>query len=233
MSEACERTFGVDEDSRTKAGSAPGPAFVMPGTVPDGVALWLVRHGETEWSRDGRHTGRTDIALTEYGERQARALAPLFAGLRPALVLCSPRERARRTAELAGLRVDDVVDDLAEWDYGDYEGVTTEQIRQDVPGWTIFTHGAPGGETASEVAARADRTLARAAQVLPEGPVVLVAHGHISRVLGARWIGLPATGGQHLLLDEAAPCILGAEHGVPVLDRWNRPNPATSEETND
>jgi len=219
----------VIESTNAKAGSAE-PAFVMPEVVPDGAELWLVRHGETEWSRDGRHTGRTDIALTAHGERQAEALAPLLAGLDPVLVLCSPRKRARRTAELAGLRIDEIDGDLAEWDYGDYEGLTTEQIRQDVPGWTIFTHGAAGGESAAHIAARADRVLARAADVLARGPVVLVAHGHISRVLGARWIGLPVAGGQHLRLDEAAPCILGAEHRVPVLDRWNRPNPATSEE---
>jgi broad specificity phosphatase PhoE len=223
----------VTGSRQTEAGAdaePSAPAFVMPGAVPDGAALWLLRHGETEWSREGRHTGRTDIALTEQGEQQAAALAPLLARLSPVLVLCSPRQRALRTAELAGLRVDEVVDDLAEWDYGDYEGMTTPEIQRTVPGWTVFTHGAPGGETAAEVAARADRVLARAAAALPDGPVVLVAHGHICRVLGARWIGLSATGGQHLSLAEAAPCILGAEHRFPVLDRWNRPNPAEEDQ---
>jgi len=133
-------------------------------------------------------------------------------------------------AELAGLHVDDVVDDLAEWDYGDYEGRTSENIRNEIPGWTIFTHGVPGGETADQVGARADRVLCRAAAALVGGPVILVAHGHISRVLGARWIGLPVEAAASLLLNSAAPCLLGAQYQVPVIDQWNRPNPATSEE---
>lgn len=214
----------------TKAGSDEGPAFVMPDRVEDGAQLWLIRHGQTEWSRDGKHTGRTDIPLTSKGEREARALAPELARLNPALVLSSPRERARRTAQLAGLRIDAIDDDLAEWDYGDYEGRTSDEIHETNPGWTIFTGGAPNGEQAADVRVRADRVLSRAAAALPRGPVVLVAHGHISRVLGARWIGLPVSGGAHLLLSEAAPCVLGAEKGVPVINVWNRPNPASSEE---
>jgi broad specificity phosphatase PhoE len=214
-----------------KAGSDVGPAFVMPTTVEDGAALWLIRHGQTEWSRDGRHTGRTDVLLTERGAAEARALAPLMRTLQPTLVLCSPRTRAQRTAELAGLRVDAIDDDLAEWDYGDFEGLTSAEIHQSVPGWTIFTHGAPGGEQAADVRKRADRVLARAAEAVPRGPVVLVAHGHISRVLGARWIGLPVPAGANFLLSEAAPCVLGAEKGVPVINHWNQPNPATSEES--
>lgn len=211
----------------TKAGSDEGPAFVMPDCVEDGAQLWLIRHGQTEWSRDGKHTGRTDIPLTGKGEREACALAPWLADLNPALVLSSPLERARRTAELAGLTVDAIDDDLAEWDYGDYEGRTSDEISQTNPGWTIFTGGAPNGEQAADVRVRADRVLTRAAAALPRGPVVLVAHGHISRVLGARWIGLPVSGGAHLLLSEAAPCVLGAEKGVPVINSWNRPNPAS------
>lgn len=214
----------------TKAGSDAGPAFVMPAEVPDGAALWLIRHGQTEWSRDGRHTGHTDVPLTEQGEDQARALSGLVKGLDPALVLCSPRTRARRTAELAGLRVDAIDDDLVEWDYGEYEGLTSAQIHEQEPGWTIFGNGAKGGEDAEQVRVRADRVLARAATALADGPVVLVAHGHISRVIGARWVGLPVSGGANLLLDEAAPSVLGAEKGVPVIVHWNRPNPATSEE---
>jgi broad specificity phosphatase PhoE len=221
----------VDSPDATRAGSDEGPAFVMPESVEDGAALWLIRHGQTEWSRDGKHTGRTDIALTERGEEEARALAPLLQDLRPALVLCSPRQRARRTAELAGLHIDAIDDDLAEWDYGDYEGMTSAEIQRDVPGWTIFSHGARNGEQAEDVRQRADRVLTRAAQDLGRGPVVLVAHGHISRVLGVRWIGLPVRAGAHFLLSEAAPCVLGAEKGVPVIASWNRPNPATSEET--
>jgi probable phosphoglycerate mutase len=215
----------------TTADSTAGQAFVMPETVPDGAQLWLIRHGETEWSRDGRHTGTTDIPLTPRGEEEARALAPLMSTLRPALVLCSPRERAERTADLAGLNIDAIDPDLSEWDYGAYEGLTSEQIHETDPGWTIFSgDGAPGGEHESDVRVRADRVLARAADALPRGPVVLVAHGHISRVLGARWIGLPVSGGASLLLDEAAPCVLSAEKGVPVIVHWNRPNPVLTED---
>jgi probable phosphoglycerate mutase len=215
----------------TTAGPSAGPAFVMPEVVQDGAQLWLIRHGETEWSRDGRHTGTTDIPLTPRGEEEARALAPLLSTLRPALVLCSPRERAERTAELAGLNIDAIDPDLAEWDYGDYEGLTSEQIHQTDPDWTIFADGgAPGGEHSAAVRVRADRVLTRAAEALPRGPVVLVAHGHISRVLGVRWIGLPVSSGASLLLDEAAPCVLGAEKGVPVIVHWNRPNPAPTED---
>jgi probable phosphoglycerate mutase len=211
----------------TTAGPESGPAFVMPDVVEDGAQLWLIRHGQTEWSRDGRHTGTTDVPLTARGEQEARALIPLLDALRPALVLSSPRQRARRTAEFAELTVDAIDGDLAEWDYGDYEGLTSEQIHRTDPGWTIFAGaGAPGGEHAADVRARADRVLTRAARELPGGPVVLVAHGHISRVLGARWIGLPVAAGANLLLDEAAPCVLGAEKGVPVIVHWNRPNPA-------
>ncbi|HEY2298461.1 MAG TPA: histidine phosphatase family protein [Jatrophihabitans sp.] len=213
-----------------KAGSEAGPAFVMPHEVGDGDELWLVRHGQTEWSRDGRHTGRTDIPLTPLGEQQARALAGMMARVKPALVLCSPRERARRTAELAGLEIDELTEDLSEWDYGDYEGRTSAEIHETDPGWTIFKDGAPGGETHEQVRTRADRVLARAAATLPDGPVVLVAHGHISRVLGARWIGLPVSDGANLLLNEAAPSLLGAEKGVPVIAHWNRPNPTSEED---
>lgn len=212
----------------TRADSEKGSAFVMPESVPDGAFLWLIRHGQTQWSREGRHTGRTDVALTERGELEARALAPMITDLDPALVLCSPRTRARRTAELAGIQVDAIDDDLAEWDYGDFEGLTSAQIRAAVPGWTIFTHGARGGEDENQVRVRVDRVLARAAAALTRGPVVLVAHGHISRVIGVRWIGLPVRAGGSFLLDEAAPCVLGAEKAVPVIVHWNRPNPATT-----
>jgi len=221
----------VASTADAKAGSEAGPAFVMPEDVDDGAELWLVRHGQTEWSRDGKHTGRTDIALTPLGEKQARALAGMMARVKPALVLCSPRERALRTAELAGLEVDEITEDLGEWDYGDYEGRTSAEIHETDPGWTIFADGAPGGEDHEQVRRRADRVLARAAAALSEGPVVLVAHGHISRVLGARWVGLTVSGGANLLLNEAAPSLLGAEKGVPVIAHWNRPNPASEEDT--
>jgi broad specificity phosphatase PhoE len=221
----------VDDRALAEAGSLSESAFavadahsVHPAAPPDGAELWLIRHGETAWSKSGQHTGRTDVELTDEGRAQARALAPMFAQLRPALVLSSPRRRARETAALAGLRVDDVDPDLAEWDYGDYEGRTTADIRRDVPGWTLWTHGVPRGETAAQVAQRADRVIDRARAALPSGPVVLIAHGHISRVLGARWIGLPPTAGGNLALGTAAPSLLGAQHGLPVIDRWNLPN---------
>lgn len=202
-----------------------GPASAMP-ELPDDVQLWLVRHGETEWSAAGRHTGVTDLPLTDAGEAQARALAPMLAGLHPALVLSSPRRRARDTASLAGLHVDETTDDLAEWNYGEYEGRTTQEIRAERPGWSIWTDGVPDGETDAEVGARADRVLLRAAKALVAGPVVLIGHGHFSRVLGARWMGMPVSGGAHLLLGTAAPSILGAQYGAPAIVRWNLPNPA-------
>ncbi|MDP9118457.1 MAG: histidine phosphatase family protein [Actinomycetota bacterium] len=193
--------------------------------MPDGAQLWLIRHGETEWSRLGRHTGRTDVPLTPEGERQADALRPMLAGLDPVLVLCSPRRRAHETALRAGLRVDSIDGDLSEWDYGAYEGRTSAEIRQEVPGWTLFTHGVPDGETAVQVSNRADRALSRAAKALTRGPVVLVSHGHISRVIGARWIGLPASVGANLALGTAAPSVLSCQYGQPVIERWNLPNP--------
>jgi broad specificity phosphatase PhoE len=219
----------VSDVPTLKAGSAEVPAFAVPGTLADGVELWLVRHGETTWSRSGRHTGRTDLPLTSTGAAQARTLGALLARARPVLVLSSPRERALDTARLAGLRVDAVDDDLAEWDYGDYEGRTTEEIRATVPGWTIWTHGAPNGETLEQVSARADRVLRRAAQRLGDGPVVLVSHGHISRVLGARWAGLPARDGSRVALDTGACSVLSTQHDVPVIERWNMLVPAAGE----
>ncbi len=212
-----------------KAGSDEEPAFALPGLLADGVELWLIRHGETEWSKSGQHTGRTDLPLTATGEAQARALRALLANVRPVLVLSSPRERALATARIADLSVDSVDDDLAEWDYGDYEGLTTNQIRERVPGWSLWTHGVPGGETIEQISARADRVLHRAAERLGEGAVVLIAHGHISRVIGARWVGLSARDGSRLALGTAAPSLLSVQHDVPVIDRWNMLNPAASE----
>jgi probable phosphoglycerate mutase len=211
-----------------EAGSGSEPASGMLGAgreLPDDTALWLVRHGETEWSESGQHTGVTDIPLTEDGEKQAAAVRSVIGDLGPAYVLCSPLQRARRTAELAGLSVDGFDDDLQEWNYGDYEGRTTAEIRDEVPDWSIWTHGAPGGESPADVSARADRVLARAAQRLDGGPVVLVGHGHFSRALGARWLDLPVTAGANLLLGTAAPCKLGAQYGVAAIVHWNLPNP--------
>jgi broad specificity phosphatase PhoE len=179
----------------------------------------LVRHGETEWSSSGRHTSYTDVALTERGREQAAALAPRLLGRRFSLVLTSPRQRAVDTCAFAGFgALAEVTEDLAEWNYGEYEGRTTVEIRRAVPDWTIFTHGAPGGESARRVGERADRVLARAAAV---GHAALFSHGHFLRVLGARWIGLATDGGRLLGLDVATLCVLGHEHGRPVLRAWN------------
>jgi len=219
----------VTQAPSPKAGSVAEPAFAAPGGVPDDAQLWLIRHGETEWSRSGQHTGRTDLPLTPAGEEQARALRDLLEQLRSAFVMSSPRQRALDTARVAGLRVDAVDDDLAEWDYGDYEGLTTAQIRESVPGWTVWTHPVLNGETVDQVSARADRVLRRAIERLRDGPVVLISHGHFSRVIGARWIGLPASQGRRLALDTAAPSLLGAEHDVAVIRRWNMLNRAASE----
>ncbi|WP_158892447.1 acid phosphatase [Amycolatopsis anabasis] len=189
-------------------------------------ALYLLRHGQTEWSANGRHTGRTDIPLTPAGEEQARASGAVLANLRgpaPARVLVSPRQRARATAELAGLRPDEVTEDLAEWDYGDYEGITTPQIRETVPGWTVWSHPVPGGESADQVAARADKLLGRVTALLAETDVILVGHGHFSRVLIARWLDLPASSGVHFGLDPASVTVLGDERGEPQLKHLNVP----------
>jgi len=211
--------------SSVKAGPHAGPAFVAP-ELPDHVALWIVRHGETEWSVSGQHTSVTDLPLTAAGRRQAAAVREVIGEISPALVLSSPRQRATETASLAGLTVDETTEDLAEWAYGAYEGRTSSQIREEVPDWVIWRDGVRDGESIASVQARADRVLARAAAALSGGPVVLVGHGHFSRVLGARWIGLPAGAGGNLLLGTAAPSLLGAQYGVPVIDRWNLPNPA-------
>ena len=181
----------------------------------------LIRHGQTEWSAVGKHTSYTDLDLTEEGERQARTAGDRLAGRTFAAVLSSPRKRALRTAELAGLRVTETTEDLAEWNYGEYEGITSATIRETHPQWSLWTDGAPGGESPAEVAARLDRVLARARTLLEEGDVALIAHGHSLRVAGARWIGLPATGGGLLKLGTATMSTLGFEHGNPVIDTWN------------
>jgi probable phosphoglycerate mutase len=187
--------------------------------TPD-VTVVLVRHGETEWSSSGRHTSYTDIALTPRGCEQAHSLAARLREIDFSLVLSSPRARARMTCEFAGLAArSEVTDDLAEWNYGDYEGKTTAEIRAAVPGWTIFRDGAPGGETAEAVAARADRMLARAVDA--GGVVAMFSHGHFLRVLGARWIGEPAAAGAWLGLDTATLSFLGHEREQRVLRVWN------------
>jgi broad specificity phosphatase PhoE len=180
---------------------------------------WLVRHGETEWSRDGRHTGSTDVPLTAEGERAARALAPRLSGQTFALVLTSPLERARRTAALAGFPDAEVDRDLVEWRYGDYEGVTTDQIRETVPDWTVWTRPCPGGESAEEVSVRLDRVVERCLQ--EPGDVLLVGHGHALRALAARWLGLPVADGRLLKLDTGTVSVLGHERETAVLLHWN------------
>lgn len=150
-------------------------------------------------------------------------MAAVLGGRHPALVLCSPSDRARRTAELAGLSEVLIDADLAEWDYGDFEGLTTAEIRQDRPGWTIWTGEVPGGESIEQVARRADRVVGRIAEALPRGDVIVVGHGHFNRVIAARWIDLPAAAGEHLWLDTGALCVLGFEHDHPAIQRWNLP----------
>ena len=183
----------------------------------------LVRHGETEWSRAHRHTSSTDLPLTPLGERQAEALAPVLAGRRFVAVLSSPRRRARDTAKRAGLTISAVDDDLAEWDYGDYEGVTTEEIHRDRPEWLLWTDGGPGGESPEQVEARIDRVVARLTPLVTEGDVAVVGHGHALRVLAARWIGLPVAAGRLLRLDTATLSTLGFEHASRVITLWNAP----------
>ena len=182
--------------------------------------VYLVRHGETEWSLNGRHTGVTDIPLTENGRKVAKLLAPVLAKENFALVLTSPLERARQTCELAGLGVRAEIDhDLMEWNYGAYEGLTPRQIHTQRPGWMIFTDGCPGGESPEQIGARADRVIAKVRAV--EGNVALFAHGHIFRVLAPRWLGFPATAGCHFLLDTATLNILSYYRGIPAVKRWN------------
>ena len=182
--------------------------------------LVLLRHGETEWTISGRHTGRTDIQLTEAGREEARAAGGRIAGMRFDRVITSPMERAVETCRLAGFGDGATTDDaLLEWDYGDYEGVTTAEIQESVPGWSLFVQGCPGGESAADVGARVD-PLVDAART-GEGNWLFAAHGHVLRVVGARWVGLPPEDGVLLNLGTAAVCVLGFEHGRPVITHWN------------
>jgi broad specificity phosphatase PhoE len=190
--------------------------------------LIIARHGETEWSRDRRHTGHTDIPLTEAGLAMAAALAPALSRRRIAAAFTSPAERATRTASLAGLRAKEDPD-LWEWDYGGYEGRTTADIRTERPGWYLWRDGViPGdathpGESVEQVGARADAVLGRVWPLLADGDVVLVSHGHMLRVLTARWLGLPPADGRCFKLDTATLSNLSTEHGEPVIASWNLP----------
>jgi len=207
--------------------AASGTAAGATGDTPSGSApsgqrgrLIVVRHGATEWSRAGRHTGRTDVPLLDQGRRQAEMLGRLLAGHVFALVLTSPLRRARETCEIAGFGpVARVSDDLREWDYGAYEGRTTSDIRAERPGWSLWDDGGPGGESAEDVGRRADRVVAEARAV--EGDVLAFAHAHVLRVVGVRWLGLPPREGRLLVLDPATISVLGWEREVAVVTRWN------------
>ena len=184
--------------------------------------VFAIRHGETAWSISGQHTGVTDIPLTDRGRRLAEELRPLLAKEKLALVLVSPLQRARQTCALSGLGDRAIIDpDLMEWNYGEYEGLTPRQLHDARPGWMIFRDGAPGGETPEQIATRVDRIIARARAA--KGDVALFAHGHVLRVLASRWIGLPAAGGQHFLLDPGTLCVLSYYRDVPALRVWNAP----------
>lgn len=185
-----------------------------------GPELWLVRHGETEWSRDGKHTGTTDLPLTPVGEEAARSLRATLAHTSFDLVLSSPLRRAFDTAVLAGFTDPIIEPNAREWVYGDYEGITTNQIRAIVPGWTIWTNGARRGESPDEVGARADKVVDRVRTEARERALIF-AHGHFLRVLGVRWLGLPAARGVHFLLDTSTVSVLGWERDEPAIVRWN------------
>lgn len=181
--------------------------------------MLLLRHGETEWSASGRHTGRSDLELTDTGRRQAVALRSTLAKLRldNPLVISSPRKRAQVTAQLAGLHVDEISDDIAEWDYGRYEGLTTAQIRESESDWLIWTHGTAGGETVAQVSDRADRVVALALRQLAARDVVFVGHGHFSRAVITRWLELPLADGARFGMTAASMAVCGFEHGVRQL----------------
>lgn len=192
-------------------------------TADPTARLLVVRHGQTDWAAARRHTGRSDVDLNAEGEARAATLRGHLPLDGVVAVWSSPLGRARRTAALAGLAVDELVDDLLEWDYGQAEGRTTAEIREDRPGWTVWDDPLPGAESAADVGVRVDRVVARARGL--DGTVVLVAHAHVLRILAVRWLGLPAVAGRHLTLDPAGWGLLGWERETPVLERWNPPPP--------
>jgi broad specificity phosphatase PhoE len=184
--------------------------------------VYLIRHGETEWSLSGQHTGVTDIPLTENGRSVAKLLQPVLTKETFTLILTSPLQRARETCELAGLGARAEIDqDLMEWNYGEYEGLTPQQIHANSPGWMVFTDGCPGGESPEQVGARVDRVIAKLRAV--EGHVALFAHGHVLRAFAARWLGLRTSDGCHFLLDTATLNIMSYYRGLPAIKRWNAP----------
>lgn len=216
--------------TNSRASGAATPDKTVAGTtLPH---LWLLRHGETEWSRDGNYTGLTDMALTENGEQQALTAKPKLAGVDFDLVLTSPLIRARRTAELVGFPDAEVVPEAHEWDYGDYEGRRSADIRKENPGYLIWTHGVPNGESIGAVATRADRIISRvqsgcrtAADCTPEATpvenVLLVAHGHFLRILAARWLEMDPIQGRRFVLGTAAVCTLGWDKRTPAIVHWS------------
>jgi probable phosphoglycerate mutase len=206
--------------SRTIAAPAPDTAADRRPHAMAARRAFLIRHGETAWTLSGQHTGTTDIPLTAVGRRVARTLQPMLARERLELVLTSPLERARHTSELAGFGRRAVLDpDLAEWNYGEFEGLTTAEIQRTAPGWLIFEHGCPGGESPEQVGARVDRVIDRIRTTA--GNAAIFAHGHVLRVFAARWVGLPVAAGSHLLLDTATVSIVTYYRGIPAIGRWN------------
>lgn len=186
--------------------------------------LWLLRHGATEWAKNGRHTGSTDLPLLPEGEEEAKQLAPALTTHQFAAVFSSPLQRATRTCELGGLgQQRHTMDTLREWDYGDYEGITTPEIRKTNPNWTVWSHGCPNGEDAESVQQRCEHTIAIALAAPGEGDVALFAHGHVLRALTGTWLGLGAAGGRYFQLGTGTICILGFERGQRAIARWNAP----------
>ena len=211
----------TNRDAASGMAKSPSESATTPRVVAD-LKVLAIRHGETAWSLNGRHTGTTDIPLTDNGRRLAERMRPKLSKVAFALVLVSPMQRARETCELAGLGDKATIDnDLMEWNYGAYEGLTPSQIREISPDWLIFRDGCPGGGTPEQVAARADRVIGRARAL--KGNVALFAHGHLLRVLVARWIGLAPSGGQHFLLGTGTLSVLGDYHGLPAVQIWNGP----------
>jgi broad specificity phosphatase PhoE len=187
----------------------------------DDQQVYLIRHGETEWSLTGQHTGITDLPLTEHGRMLAKRLKPVLAKQKFVMVLTSPLKRARDTCELAGLGLAAQIDnDLIEWNYGEYEGLTSREIREKTPGWLLFENGCPGGETPAQVGVRADHIIARARD--QQGNVALFAHGHLLRVIAARWLGFAAGAGRHFLVDTGTLNILSYYQEIPAIKEWNR-----------
>jgi broad specificity phosphatase PhoE len=190
---------------------------------PESSEVWIIRHGETEWSKSGQHTGTTDLPLTDKGEQDAVALAPALRGVHFDRILSSPLQRARRTAELAGVSDVELDDQLVEWNYGEYEGRTRVEIQQDHPDWSVWRDGCPGGESPTQIADRVDRVIERVRSI--EGRVLLFGHGHILRALAARWLTQPVALGAHLELVTGRVSVLGHDRGTPTLELWNAPSP--------